>query len=284
MIENAPIVLGQSPRPKPSCGTISTRELLVWAVILFGGESLVRSVAGMAGSGIGSGSWTVIDLIVWGCVIILTWRDDGIHAARPGQTSLVVAIMAASTVLSGNLAYGPLLFIGVIAALGDGWSENERRAGVIMMAIGVYRVLSKLIVMLFADTILRADTAIAGLLITVLVPGSSWTGNTIRPPHDVGITVAMACSSFANLSLVSLCYTSIAVLDGGVISRRNFFAVGGVWLAVISLNTVRLVLMARSLDAYNYWHFGTGATLFGVTISAVTAAMCSFGSKWANAR
>lgn len=272
------------PGPAPGWARISTRELLIWTVILFGGESVIRSVAGLAGNGIGSGSWTVIDLIVWGCVARLAWRDHGMRAAGPGQTAMIVAIMAASTVLSGNLVYCALFLIGVIVARGDGWTDQERRAGVIMMAIGIYRVISKLIVMLFAETILRADTAIAGLLITAVVPGSSWTGNTIRPPHDVGITVAMACSSFANLSLVSLCYTSIAVLDGAVVSRRNGLAVGSVWLAVIGLNTVRLVLMARSLDAYTYWHFGPGAALFGVTISLVTVVMCSFGSKWANAR
>ena len=153
----------------------------------------------------------------------------------------------------------------------------------ILFAIAAYRIAAKLLLVLFADVILRLDTAVAGVMLAWVVPGSTWSGTELHPPGGVGITVAMACSSFANLSLVCLCYTSIAVLDGARHSRRNFAAMVGVCLVIIALNTLRLLLMARSLDAYEYWHFGPGSQIFGVGMSAVAVALSSLGSRWANA-
>lgn len=261
---------------------MTTRELLCWVALLFGGDSLARGLLGSGGNGIGTGSWSIIDIIVWGCGVLLLMRDGRRQPISAGQLAMILPCMAIAPLMAGNVVYGIVLLLGVIVANGRGWSANERRFGMILIAIGACRVLSKLTVMLFADWILRADTALAGMLMAAVVPGSSWTANTIRPPNDVGITVAMACSSFANLSLVSLCYTSIALLDGAVLSLRNAVAIGSVCLAVIMLNTLRLVLMARSLAAYAYWHDGPGATAFGVILSLVTVAMCSLGSRWAN--
>lgn len=287
---NGPVIClpdGGAPAPgrwHALCQAMTTRELLGWVVLLFGGENLARSVSGAAGNGVGHGSWSIIDGIVWGCALLLLWRDGRGRPASRWQLAGILPIIAAAPLLAGNIVYGAVLLIGMIVVRGAGWSPNERRFGMILISIGVCRVLSKLIVMLFADAILRADTALAGILMTAVVPGSTWTANTIHPPHDVGITVAMACSSFANLSLVSLCYTSMALLDGAVLSLRNIIAVGSACLMVIVFNTVRLMLMARSLAAYVYWHDGAGATTFGIILSLVTVAMCSLGSRWANPR
>ncbi|WP_298174525.1 hypothetical protein [Novosphingobium sp.] len=263
---------------------MSSRELLLWVALLCSALRMAGIMATELAAGTDRASWSMIEVIVWGCAITLLVRDKLTPAATSGQVWSVVSLLGLTMMLSGNMLYVGLLLIGWIVLRTKGWSDNQRKFAVILMAIGLYRIGSRLVVLLLGDVILRMDTALAGVLMTAAVPGSTWSDNHITPPNDVGITVGMACSSFANLSLVSLCYTSIAILDGAAWTRRNLASIGMVWLAIILLNTVRLVLMARSLDAYEYWHNGEGAEMFGVGLSLVTVALCSLGSRWANRR
>lgn len=263
-------------------GPMSSRELLAWVAILSAAARLSAIISTELAAGTDRASWSMIELIVWGCAFALLIRDKYATALTARQAWAVGPLLGLTMMLSGNLLYVCLLLIGAVVVRGNGWSYDQRRFGVILMAIGLYRIGSRLVVLLFGDVILRMDTALAGVLMTAYVPGSTWSDNHITPPNDVGITVGMACSSFANLSLVSLCYTSIAILDGATWTRRNLASIAAVWLAIILLNTVRLVLMARSLAAYEYWHNGAGAEIFGVGLSLMTVALCSIGSRWAN--
>lgn len=261
---------------------LTTREVLIWVALLSGAVRFGNIVTNELAAGTDRASWSMIEIIVWGCALALLLRDKQSAPVSTAQMWAVLPLLGLSMMMSGTMLYIGLMLIGAVVVYGRDWSGNQRRFGVILIAIGLYRIGSRLVVLLLGDVLLRLDTALAGVMMASLVPGSSWSDNHITPPNDVGITVGMACSSFANLSLVSLCYTSIAILDGARWTRRNGFAVAGVWLAIILLNTVRLVLMARSLGAYEYWHNGAGADMFGVGLSLVTVALCSLGSRWAN--
>ncbi len=268
--------------PLAGLSVLSSREVLIWVALVSGAVRFANIVATELSSGTDRASWSMIELIVWGCALTLLLRDKHTPALTAKQGWSVLPLLGLTMMLSGNMLYVALLALGAVVLRGQDWTPNQRRFGIILMAIGLYRIGSRFVVLLLGDVILRLDTALAGTLMAAFVPGAIWSDNHIQPPHDVGITVGMACSSFANLSLVSLCYTSIAIVDGASWSRRNLRAVAGVWLAIIFLNTVRLVLMARSLGAYEYWHNGDGALMFGVSLSLVTVALCSVGSRWAN--
>jgi hypothetical protein len=263
---------------------LTTREVLAWVVVLYGAMSLIAVMAKLGVNGLSPASLSAIELIAWGCATMLLLRDPPQPAATPRQALWVVLPLAFAALVPGRIAYFGLFAIAAQVLRGTGWSDNQRRFGVIIVSIALFRVVAKITMVLFADIALRLDTAAAGLMLAWFVPGSTWTGNTLHPPGEVGITVAMACSSFTNLSLVGLCYTSIAVLDGATRSWRNLAAMAGVCLSIIALNTLRLLLMARSLGAYEYWHFGAGAQQFGVGMTVCAVTLSSLGSRWANAR
>jgi len=263
---------------------LTTQEGLIWVAVLFlASAATTIGVAALSGVA-GRASLSAVELIAWGCALQIVLREKGRVASPPLQTGIMLLVAIAAALGGGKLVYAGAFVIGVLTIWGRGWSPAERRFGLIFLAVATYRVLPKVILVMFGDLILRLDTAAAGVLLTFVVPGSTWSGTLIRPPHDIGITVAIGCSSFANLSLVTLCYTSMALLDGARWSRRNVGALLGVYLVVIGLNTWRLMLMARSIPAYEYWHNGAGAEIFGVGLSLATVGLCSVGSRWANAR
>lgn len=263
---------------------LTSREVLIWVAVLFG-ASAASTIGVAALSGVaGKASLSAVELIAWGCALQIMVREKGRESAPALQAGVMLLVAVAAALGGGKLVYPAALVIGALVTWARGWSRAERRFGLIFLAVATYRLLPKVILVVFGDLILRLDTAAAGILLTFVEPGSTWSGDVIRPPNDIGITVAIGCSSFANLSLVTLCYTSMALLDDARWSRRNVAAIFGVYLVVIALNTWRLMLMARSLAAYEYWHNGSGAEIFGVGLSLATVGLCSVGSRWANAR
>ena len=273
--------------PRPRFGrTITTRELVCWAALLFAAAQAADLLHVEPGGTIGGNlsAMDAIGLIAWGSAALLLWRDrDGATPARPWQIGVLLALAAGGALATGRGMFAALSVAGLVIALGGGWSANQRRAGAILFGIGFQKLGAKAIAMLLADVILKLDTAAAGTALQLLVPGTTWSGTVIKPPHDVGIVVQMPCSSFANLSLICLCYTSLAALDGARWSRRNLMAVAAICVVMVLLNTVRMMLMARSLPAYKYWHEGDGNTMFAILMSIAAVTLCSMGSRWANA-
>jgi hypothetical protein len=153
-----------------------------------------------------------------------------------------------------------------------------------MLAIATQGFSAKWAAILLESPILSFDTALAGVVMQWVTPGSTWAGHSLRPPGGVGVTLYLACSSFANLSLVWLCFASLAALDGVWRAGRAAAAVAGVSLVVFAANTLRIVLMAQSLRMYEYWHYGPGGQMLALALSATTVALCSLGSRWAAAR
>lgn len=264
---------------------LTTRELAAWACGLFALARLADLIGPHGGSlGRSLDLTDAIGLTAWGCAALLLWRDRQTNPAGRLQTLAVVALLLAGALAPGKIGYVPLLAVGLYLGVGRRWSPDERRVGVILFATGAQRLVSKMVAVLFADPILRLDTALTGTLMQIVVPGSRWSGHVIKPPDSVGITVFMSCSSFANLSLVCLCYTSLSALDGGRLSWRNLLALAAVCASIVVLNMVRLLLIARSLPMFAYWHDGVGSQIFAVVMSVTAVVGCSLGSRWANAR
>lgn len=262
---------------------LSTRELLWWICAFFAVATVCMVVRkALDGTPLWGLVFNAVEIIAWGCAFLLIRRDQDARPATTGQVCAVVMTLVCAMVLPGRFGTLALLPIGLVIMLGRGWSDGQRRAGTIFVAIAAQRLVSRIIPVLFGDIILKLDTAAAGVMMQVFVPGSSWSGNLLKPPGDVGVTVMMACSSFANLSSVMLCFVSLNALDGGRPSRRALLATLIVSLVVIALNTVRLIAIARSLESYHYWHDGAGSQIFAIAMTVLTIGLCSGLSRWAS--
>lgn len=261
---------------------LTTRELLVWVSLFF--LAITGTPLLHLGTGVAEPGYEPVDairLVAWGCVALLLARDRERRPASARQVWTMLLICTAAVPLAGIAAYLAFTAAGLTVVLRLGWSVRERRAGAVLLAMAMAKLWSKLVALLLSDVILRLDTASAGLALRAGVAGSSWSGNRLFSPDGPGVTVAMGCSSFANLSLVCLCFTSLAALDGARFDRRSALALAGACGAIVLLNTLRLLLMARSLPAFEYWHNGAGAHGFAIGMSAAAVLSCSAGARWA---
>jgi exosortase/archaeosortase family protein len=261
---------------------MSTRELLCWMVAFFAMANAARRFQ------YGAHAFVFVldgvELIAWGCALLLIVRDKEPARASSQQIGSLVGLGAFVILLpSASAMTLALIPFGLFVSFGRGWTSAQHRAGFVFLSLAAQRLMGKIVPILFGDTILRLDTAVAGTFMRLFVPGSTWTGNVLKPPHDVGVVVGMPCSSFANLSLVMLCFVSLYAVDGGRPSRRAAAAVAGVCLLVVLVNTVRLVATAHSLESYKYWHDGAGAEIFSLFLTVLTITLCSISSRWASA-
>jgi hypothetical protein len=269
---------------------MTRREWLCWVATVFMGVEAGRLASAAAAlSGATDSPFNAVRLIAWGCVVLLLRRPVPAVPIGGGMSLALLAGMALlllplDRALFNFAAWVLLSGAALLVLLARDWESTERRAAAVMLAIAAQGFLAKWLAILFESPILAFDTALAGKFMRWVTPGSVWAGHAIRPPGGVGVTLYLACSSFANLSLVWLCFVSLAALDGVARRVRALTVIAGVSLVVIVVNTMRIVLMAQSLSMYEYWHYGRGGQTLALALSITTVALCSLGSRWAAPR
>jgi hypothetical protein len=147
--------------------------------------------------------------------------------------------------LSWVAVTGLSLYILILA----GGNADRRRGAIILLALTVPMLWSRLVFQLFAKFILDIDASlVAGLL------GTERSGNVVSFADGSGHMVVLpACSSLANMSLAFLCWVSVTQWVG----HRT--AMDLVWsslacLSVIAVNVTRISLMGVNQAFYESIH------------------------------
>jgi hypothetical protein len=132
--------------------------------------------------------------------------------------------------------------------------SERTRGAIVLLALTVPMLWSRLLFQLFAKIILDIDaTLVASLL------GTEGKGNTVRFADDSGYMVVLpACSSLANMSMAFLCW--IAVTQW---AKHRWTTVDVLWsllacASVIAVNVSRISLMGLSRSHYDAIHSPLG--------------------------
>ena len=159
---------------------------------------------------------------------------------------VVLPIFAFSWVAVTGLALYILLFAS------DG--AERRRGAIILLALTVPMLWSRLMFQLFAKIILDIDAALVALLL-----GTSRAGNTVQFADGSGSMVVLApCSSLANMSLAFLCWISITQWAKHSWSIKDVFWSMLACSSIIFVNVTRISLMGLSHDNYQAIHNPVG--------------------------
>jgi len=246
-------------------GSMSRGELLAGLCILGCANGLADKVVksidtvGLTEAAVGTFG---ISAIVWlaclaGIALVIRDRRD---AVRPldlavGAGFLVLVILPIST-LSWLAMTGLGLYMLLLA---EGHSAR-RRGAVILLAMTVPMLWSRVLFQLFANLILELDASMVGLLLR-----ADRVGNVVRLVDGSGYFVILpACSSLANMSLAFLCWVTVSQWVGHQWSLRDAawgcLACG----SVVTVNVVRLCLMGLSQENFDMLHSQLGDTATNV--------------------
>jgi exosortase/archaeosortase family protein len=183
----------------------------------------------------------------------------GKGAAQPGDkgdeiraADLAVAVIFLALV---SLPIFPLSWLAVtglslyILLFANGRSERSRGA-VILLALTVPMLWSRLLFQFFAKPILNIDASLVAWLL-----GTERIGNMVRFADDSGYMVVLApCSSLANMSMAFLTFVSITQWAKHRWSAWDLLWSGLACVSVIAVNVTRITLMGVSHSHYEAIH------------------------------
>jgi len=228
---------------------------------LFAGLYIVGCANGLLGRMIQSlhfDGWTGAILAVDINVIVLFAAFAGVSALLGEKKDDIRAADFAVAVIFLGLVSLPIFPLSWVAVTGlslyillfanDG--SERRRGALILLALTVPMLWSRLLFQFFAKTILDVDATLVAWLL-----GTERVGNMVGFADGSGYMVVLpACSSLANMSFAFLCWVSITQW-----AKHRWSAMDLVWsslacASVIIVNVTRISLMGVSRGHYEAIH------------------------------
>jgi hypothetical protein len=197
-----------------------------------------------------------------GISILLQQGQDELRSAdlAVGGIFLILVILPIFA-LSWLAVTGLSLYILVFA--NDG--SARRRGALILLALTVPMLWSRLLFQFFAGPILTIDASLAALLL-----GTNRVGNLVGFGDGSGYMVVMpACSFLANTSLAFLCWVSVTQWAKHQWSPMDILWSLLICTSVIALNVARIALTGLSRGNYEAIHSPLGTMVWGAIILVV---------------
>lgn len=275
----------QSGTLTATTSTILRRELFLWLALFFFVNDILFLSAHPLDEWLGAKpgllqaftTKSVFYYLGWYVVVSRLRASDAV-AATPVDIGfgLFVALLNMAPPHLGVWMAGTVTGLYLIVAHRQ--DRNLPAAGAVLIALAFNTYWGPKLFDFLADPLLRADASIVGTLLSLTQPDMGWKGTIIGNLQGHSVLVFAPCSSFHNISLGLLCWVAVTKLFR-VAWVRGDLAIGLlVCLSVVVLNTIRLYLMALSLENYQYWHFGWGNEIMAWATTATVLTISLWGA------
>jgi hypothetical protein len=186
-----------------------------------------------------------------GVSIIFSHNPDRIQAKDLAVAAVFLMLTALPIFAFSWLAVTGLSLYILLFANGN---STLRRGSMILLALTVPMLWSKLLFQFFAKQILDIDALLVALLLR-----TNRTGNMVGFADGSGHMIVLpACSSLTNMSLAFLCWVSVTQWAGHRWSAVDIFWSFLVCVSVIAVNVTRMSLMGLSHRHYELIHSPLG--------------------------
>jgi exosortase/archaeosortase family protein len=217
-----------------------------------------------------------ISVIVWGsCIagvsLVIRDRTRGVGALDIAVgAAFILLIVLPSSALSWIAVAGLSLYILFFADL-----ASARRGATVLLAVTVPMLWSRMLLQLFASSILAADAWLVGLLLR-----TQRTGNLVEFADGSGqLAINPGCSSLANVSLAVLCWVAFSQLTSHKRSKSNFLWCLAACASVVAVNVSRMAAMGLNQDYYESLHNQWGEPVTNVIILALIVGISALGVR-----
>ena len=245
----------------PSRGLLVTLRTSISRDEFFIGLYILGCANGLLGRFLQSAhidGWTSAALSIDINVIVLFAAFAGISALLSAEKDeLRSADLAVAVIFLGlvSLPIYPLSWVAVtglsfyIFLFAKGGSERTRGA-LILLAMSVPMLWSRLLFQFFAKLILNADASLVASLL-----GTERLGNMVQFADGSSYMVVLpACSSLANMSFAFLCWISVTQWAKHKWSAADLFWGPLACASIIAVNVTRISLMGLSRSHYEAIH------------------------------
>lgn len=254
---------------------IKTAPLLIILLLVGISNALLRPMIA-AFEAQSTGSWLAegfgINAVIWLGLILGLIRVIQ-NAGNAPSTPLAITTICLLLWLTPStaLAWVGLATLCLSAVLFSQRSlgANLRAGLLILTAVALREPLCQLLLKLTISPLLTLDAWLVTSVAEWINPGYRRIDNLIVNPDGFQLLILTGCTSYANLSLILLCWISLTLYFSS--TWKPAFWVHGLLLAAMSLviNILRLVVMSLDQNLYHLFHEGLGASLYGFMITAL---------------
>jgi hypothetical protein len=243
----------------------ATKVLLASGIAVF--SVFFLGAFALRGDGVDAGGHAALGAFeLFGAVVSLYLLSK----SRLGNVSPLDWLGCASAILVASIGFAgsAITLFALYLFVRDPRDLNTKAAGTVAAAVAIQAVWAPLIFSKISFLLLRIDAGVVGWLVSLVVPGASWSGTVVSTPSGHDVAIYEACASFHNLSLASLCWVTLSML------HRPYWVKSDVYIGLVAaliqfgFNVWRLVFVCLSLPMYEFWHEGVGKHIFSGVATA----------------
>ena len=190
--------------------------------------------------------------------------------SRTGSVSALDWIACACAILIASFGFAGFsitLFALYLVFRADD-DLDVRAAGTVAAAVAVQALWAPMIFSKLSFIFLEVDAGVVGWLISLIIPGASWSGTVVTTPSGHDVVITAACASFHNLSLASLCWVTLTMLHRPYWVKTDIYTGLVAVLIQFGFNIWRLTFVCFSAPMYEFWHEGLGKHIFSAVATA----------------
>lgn len=208
--------------------------------------------------------------------LYLVLHSDDQEQVRPADFIVAVPFLVLVALpifpVSWMALAGLSLYILLFANNG---SSGRTRGAIVLLALSVPMLWSRLVFQFFANIILDIDAALVASIM-----GTERVGNLVRFADDSGyMFISPACTSFGNISFAFLCWITVTQWV-----RHRWSPIDILWCllacgSVIAVNVVRIAVTGLSQRNYELIHNQWGEAVGSLVIMAITIGVSVIGAR-----
>ena len=224
-----------------------------------------------------AGTFDVSVIVIVACVvgISLVLADKGRVSRSDIVVALVLSLMIALPIGAMSWVAMTMLSLYLLVQRRDAEPQPQHRGAVILLAVTVPMLWSRLVFDLFANFILSVDAALVSKLL-----GTQRSGNMVQfADHSGTLVIFSSCSSLANVSLALLCWVTISEAVGHHKRAEDVFWCLLACASVVAVNVLRISIMGLSSAKYQMLHSQPAEILLNIIIVAVVVSICVAGTR-----
>lgn len=236
----------------------------------------VQSVRGHGWFDAAVGTFDVSIIVLVACFAGLSL----ILVNRAGEVRTADLVLSSMLLLLVVLPIGATSWLAVtilsLYVLASGEAIGPRRRGtIILLAVTVPMLWSRLVFNLFARSILEVDAALVGWLL-----GTPRTGNVVEfADHSGSLAIFPGCSSFANMSLAFLCWVAVSQYVEHKWRPQDLLWCASACFSVVAVNVVRISLMGINEAHYLLLHSPPAEILLSMVMLCLVLSISVAGTR-----
>lgn len=260
------------------------RDVFIWAAVILFLNYLFGTLKEMPAASLAElltnfGAIGIFQYLAWYVIFRLLLASDRAPAAHPRDFLVVAALCLPVFLPTSKTVWIAATGIAIYLSLFNAGDLKLRAAGIVLAALAVQELWGHILFNLITMPLLRAETAVVGMLMEAIRPGTAWHDNMVSAPSGFGIVIINSCSSFHNLSLALLCWVTISRMWHLTWRGRDFMFGAVIGVTMILFNVTRICLMSWDPAFYHYWHDGLGAEIFAIGASMTILLLSLCGAR-----